>query len=102
VLVLDYLAQNPTAFVITAGVFGLFLGSFLNVVIHRTPVMLDKEWREAATEILNEQGISVDADPEEKTEPYNIIVPRSACPSCGHKITALENIPIISYLFLGG
>lgn len=101
-LVLDYLAQNPTAFVITAGVFGLFLGSFLNVVIHRTPVMLDKEWREAATEILNEQGISVDADPEEKTEPYNIIVPRSACPSCGHKITALENIPIISYLFLGG
>jgi len=102
VLAFEYLAQDPTAFIITAGIFGLFLGSFLNVVIYRTPVMLDKEWREAATEILQEQDIKVEA-PENKTEePFNLVVPRSACPSCGHQITALENVPLLSYLFLGG
>ncbi len=101
-LILDYLAQNSTAFIITVGVFGLFLGSFLNVVIHRTPIILDKEWREAAKEILNEQGIKVEEDTDKESEPYNLVVPRSGCPSCGHQITALENIPVISYLILGG
>jgi len=102
VLIFEYLAQNQTAFIIIAGVFGLFLGSFLNVVIHRTPIMLDKEWREAATEILTEQGIKVEVETNNESEPYNLVVPRSGCPSCSHQITALENIPVISYLFLGG
>lgn len=101
-LALEYLAQNTTAFIITAGLFGLFLGSFLNVVIYRIPVMLDKEWREAATEILQEQDIKVEPGTEQKSKAFNLIVPRSTCPSCGHMITALENIPILSYIFLGG
>ncbi len=101
-LIFEYLAQNQTAFITIAGTFGLFLGSFLNVVIHRTPIMLDKEWREAATEILNEQGIKVEVDNDKDSKPYNLVIPRSSCPCCKHKITAFENIPVISYLLLGG
>ncbi len=101
-LALEYLAQNSTAFIITAGLFGLFLGSFLNVVIYRTPLMLDKEWREAATEILEEQGIKVDVTEEVEVKAFNLVVPRSACPSCSHQITALENIPLLSFAVLGG
>ncbi len=101
-LIFDFLAQEPVAFIITAGIFGLFLGSFLNVVIHRTPIILDKEWRQAAIEILNEQGFNLKTDSEKDNEPYNLVLPRSRCPKCGHLITAFENIPVISYLFLGG
>jgi len=108
-LAFEYLAQNTTAFIVTAGIFGLFLGSFLNVVIYRVPVMLDNEWREAAIDILKEQDIDVvfPNDLETQTEegdkqPFNIVVPRSACPKCNHQITAFENIPLISYLFLRG
>ncbi|MCP3673593.1 MAG: prepilin peptidase [Gammaproteobacteria bacterium] len=101
-LALEYLAQNTTAFIITAGIFGLFLGSFLNVVIYRTPVMLDKEWRKAATEIFEEQGVIVESADEAETKPFNLVVPRSACPKCSHQITAFENVPLLSYLFLGG
>jgi len=64
--------------------------------------MLDKEWRTAATEILEEQGIKVISPAETDSSTFNIMVPRSACPACGHKITALENIPILSYLLLAG
>ena len=101
-LVLEYLATNTSVFIITAGLFGLLVGSFLNVVIYRIPVILDNEWREAATEILEEQGIKVEKPEATDSKPFNLVVPRSACPSCGHKISALENVPIISYLFLGG
>ena len=95
----EYLATNLVAFAITLGIFGLFIGSFLNVVIHRLPIMLNREWRQASREILAEE-LNL---PEEDEQPaYNIVVPRSACPECGHKIRAWENIPIISYLFLGG
>lgn len=101
-LAIEYLATNASAFIITAGLFGLLVGSFLNVVIYRIPVILDNEWREAATDILEEQGIKVEKPETAESSPFNLVVPRSACPSCGHQITALENVPIISYLFLGG
>jgi leader peptidase (prepilin peptidase) / N-methyltransferase len=98
----DLLASNSTALIVACSIFGLFVGSFLNVVIHRVPVMLNREWHDAALEILTEQAVSVDAKPKAEQSKYNIVVPRSACPKCGHKISALENIPVISYLLLKG
>ena len=79
---------------ISLGIFGLLIGSFLNVVIHRYPRMMDRESENAVAEYRKEPLPHQDA--------YNLIVPRSACPHCGHQITALENIPVISYLFLRG
>ncbi len=82
----------------TAAVFGLLVGSFLNVVIHRLPKMMETGWRRQCEEYLHpEKAESVADEPK-----YNLVVPRSACPSCGHQITALENIPVISYTVLGG
>ena len=82
------------AFVLT--LTGLIVGSFLNVVIHRLPIMMNREWRQQSEAILY-------PDREPETQPtYNLIRPRSACPSCGHQIRAWENIPVISYLFLRG
>lgn len=73
---------------------GLAVGSFLNVVIHRLPKMLDAEWRAQCAEL---------AGGETCTAPvYNLAVPRSACPHCGHRLTVLENIPVLSWLFLRG
>ena len=79
---------------IAALVAGLCVGSFLNVVVHRLPKMLERAWREDCAE---HGGQEVAAAP-----PYNLVVPRSACPSCGHRITALENIPVVSWLALRG
>ncbi len=84
-------ALYPT---IVAGVLGLLIGSFLNVVIYRIPKMMQ---RESDNYVAHESGQELP-----HTDRFNLIVPRSACPHCGHKITALENIPVISYLFLGG
>ncbi|KRB90474.1 prepilin peptidase [Noviherbaspirillum sp. Root189] len=79
---------------ILAGVFGLLIGSFLNVVIHRLPKMMQ---RESDNYVAHESG-----KPLPHTDRYNLMVPRSCCPHCGHQITALENIPVISYLVLRG
>jgi leader peptidase (prepilin peptidase) / N-methyltransferase len=81
-------------FVVGALIVGLCVGSFLNVVIHRLPKMLDRGWRAQCAELRGEEL------PDEPA--YNLIVPRSACPACGHAITALENIPVVSWLALGG
>lgn len=77
-----------------AGLFGLLLGSFLNVVVHRLPKMMEREWAEQCAELRNE------ASPTAPT--YNLSVPRSACPHCGHRIRAHENIPVLSWLLLRG
>ena len=79
--------------VVAAVFFGLLIGSFLNVVIHRLPKMMEREWR------LQCAGDDAEACDE---PPYNLVVPRSACPHCGHQISALENIPILSYLLQAG
>ncbi len=79
---------------IVAGVLGLLIGSFLNVVIYRIPKIMQ---RESDNYVAHESDLELP-----HTDRYNLIVPRSSCPHCGHKISALENIPVISYLFLGG
>lgn len=78
------------------GVLGLLIGSFLNVVIHRLPKMLERQW---AAECANLQGNAPEAP---AADTYNLIVPRSACPHCGHAIAWYENIPVLSYLALRG
>ena len=88
------LETSPAALVTTAVVAGLLVGSFLNVVIHRLPKILERQWRAEYADLAGT------APPP--AERYNLIAPRSACPKCGHKITTLENIPIASYVALGG
>jgi len=88
------LQSTPLFFITLAGILGLMVGSFLNVVIHRLPKMMERDWRAQCAE-LNGQT-------PEPSPPYNLLVPRSACPHCGHAISAAENIPVLSYLFLRG
>jgi len=90
----EVLRTEPVIFVTFSVIFGLMIGSFLNVVIHRLPKMMEQEWHANCVEL---QGKEVPEQPK-----YTIVTPRSACPKCGHQITALENIPIISWLMLGG
>ena len=90
----------PALFVVLAGVLGLLVGSFLNVVIHRLPKMMENEWREQCAELS--APIDQAPGPSAQKPIYNLVLPRSACPSCGHRISALENIPVVSYLALGG
>jgi leader peptidase (prepilin peptidase) / N-methyltransferase len=75
---------------------GLFIGSFLNVVIHRLPKMLEAQWAAECHQLIHPEE-----PPKEQTR-YNLVVPRSACPHCGHQIRWYENMPVISYLVLGG
>jgi leader peptidase (prepilin peptidase)/N-methyltransferase len=93
-VIFDTLADSPAAFIALVFVLGLLVGSFLNVVIHRVPVMLERMWRR---ECLALEGKEAPAE-----EPYDLIRPRSACPGCKAQITALQNIPVVSYLALRG
>lgn len=86
----------PIFFVVLCGLIGLMVGSFLNVVIHRLPQMMEREWRAQCADLNNTPPAP------ETAAPYNLVIPRSACPQCGHRIGALENIPILSYLLLRG
>ncbi len=95
------LSHAPLLFIGTVIVVGLCVGSFLNVVIFRFPKMLEREWKTQCQEYLGDTAPG-NAQTSEKQPTYNLVVPRSACPSCGHKITALENIPLLSYAFLKG
>ncbi len=90
-----WLAQ-PAVLPWVALALGLCIGSFLNVVIHRLPKMMEREWREQCAELA---GTAATLPAEGR---YNLLVPRSACPACGHRISALQNIPIISWLVLRG
>jgi leader peptidase (prepilin peptidase)/N-methyltransferase len=89
------------AWVGTAGALGLLIGSFLNVVIHRLPKMLERQWREQYTEFAA-SGSASEAIPGPVVPPYNLVVPRSACPACQAPIRAWQNIPLVSYVALRG
>ena len=85
---------DPCVFPVVSGLLGLLVGSFLNVVIHRLPLMMERDWQCQCAELRGEdmpQG-----------EAFSLVTPRSRCPACGHAISALENIPIVSWLFLRG
>lgn len=92
---LALLESSPITSTVVALLLGLVVGSFLNVVIHRLPIMLEREWRSQSADMSGGAETSTG-------ERYNLVVPRSRCPHCGHPISALENIPLLSYLALRG
>ncbi|ANC01841.1 methyltransferase [Pseudomonas putida] len=89
-----FLVDQPGFFLASAAVLGLLVGSFLNVLVHRLPVMLERQWQNEAREVL---GMPVEAH-----ERFDLCLPASHCPGCGHRIRAWENIPVVSYLALRG
>jgi leader peptidase (prepilin peptidase)/N-methyltransferase len=91
---LQLLDAVPPAFYTVCLLLGLLVGSFLNVVIHRLPKMMERDWQQQCAEL---RGESLAAESK-----YNLVFPHSACPHCQHQISALENIPVLSYLFLRG
>ena len=97
-LSLDYLAANPAALILVCVLFGLLVGSFLNVVIHRIPKMMEATWRQEARELLEQP-----APKGEETPPlFNLVTPGSHCPHCNHRIRWYENVPVVSWALLKG
>jgi leader peptidase (prepilin peptidase) / N-methyltransferase len=98
VLLLDYLAASPAALILVCVLFGLLVGSFLNVVIHRIPKMMEATWRQEARELLEQP-----APKGEETPPlFNLVTPGSHCPHCNHRIRWYENVPVVSWALLKG
>lgn len=93
--ILNFWANNLAVFAVCVGFVGLLIGSFLNVVIYRLPKMLMRDWRMQAREVL-------DLPEQADAEPFNLILPNSSCPHCGHEIKPWENIPLVSWLLLRG
>jgi leader peptidase (prepilin peptidase)/N-methyltransferase len=94
-LILDLLASSPLAFVVSALILGLLVGSFLNVLVYRLPIMMERDWKVQSREML---GLPAEA----QGETFNLILPHSRCPKCAHPIRPWENLPVISYLLLRG
>jgi leader peptidase (prepilin peptidase) / N-methyltransferase len=92
----DYLIASPALFSIVIGLFGLLVGSFLNVVIYRLPVMMQKSWRKDCHEYL---GLAAEPITD---EPFNLVFPLSRCPGCNTPIKPYQNIPVVSYILLRG
>ncbi|MEM6512418.1 MAG: A24 family peptidase [Pseudomonadota bacterium] len=92
----ELMAQSPLLFIAIVFAFALLVGSFLNVVIYRLPIMMERDWREQAKEL---EQMPVNDVPEDT---FNLVTPRSRCPSCGAEISAIQNIPVLSYLVLRG
>ncbi|HZJ95456.1 MAG TPA: A24 family peptidase [Thiopseudomonas sp.] len=93
--ILEFWSSNAGIYMITVAVLGLLVGSFLNVVVYRLPKMLMRDWRRQAREVL-------DMPEKQDTEAFNLMLPNSNCPNCGHEIKPWENIPLLSWLFLRG
>ncbi len=94
---LSLLEASPLAFSVVAGIAGLLVGSFLNVVIHRLPIMLEREWQAQCAELGDEQAAVTTP-----AETFTLVHPRSRCPACGAPIRAIHNVPVLSWLALRG
>ena len=92
----------PALALISAGILGLLVGSFLNVVIYRLPKMMERDWKAQCVDFLGVDNIHDSAKETHHPATFNLITPNSTCPHCGHKIKPWENIPVISYLMLRG
>jgi leader peptidase (prepilin peptidase) / N-methyltransferase len=95
---LSLLQDSPALLGTVALILGLLVGSFLNVVIYRLPIMLERQWREQA----EDSGLASDAAPAVPAAKFNLIEPRSCCPACKSPIRAYQNVPVISFLLLRG
>jgi len=95
---IELFQQSPAFFLGSVFILGLLVGSFLNVVIHRLPIMMENDWKEQCCDLLELDS----ADNASDNQKFNLVRPRSRCPSCNHQIKAIENIPVLSYLFLRG
>jgi leader peptidase (prepilin peptidase)/N-methyltransferase len=93
---LTLLLSEPLLLTLLCGILGLLIGSFLNVVIYRLPVMMEREWRRDCREFLQLKPEDTDS------EPFNLTLPHSRCPHCKATIKPYQNIPVLSYLFLKG
>ena len=96
---LEELIRAQPGLSIALGVLGLVVGSFLNVVIHRLPKMMERQWERECAEFVGEEFRGEELH---ESKPYTLAFPGSHCPSCGAEITAFQNIPVLSYLFLRG
>lgn len=94
-LIIDFWQSHTLVFALTVAVLGLLVGSFLNVLVYRLPKMMMRDWRSQAREVLEMPA-------EEQGETFNLLLPNSSCPHCGHEIRPWENIPLVSWLFLRG
>lgn len=94
--IIEFLSSNTPFYLFCVGLLGLLTGSFLNVVIHRLPIMMEREWQSHCAELTgNDENL-----PDSTI--FNLNKPGSRCPHCGHAITPLENIPVLSYVWLRG
>jgi leader peptidase (prepilin peptidase) / N-methyltransferase len=93
--IFSYLASDPNALIVVVGLLGLIIGSFLNVIIYRLPIMMQQEARLQCAELLN-------VPVSQSSQSFNLIQPRSHCPHCGHQVTMLENIPLVSFIWQRG
>ncbi len=94
--------MNPAFFFVVTGILGLLVGSFLNVVIYRVPVMMDREERDWYRTYITRNETPEPMPEQTDEEPFNLIQPGSSCPACGAPVKPHQNIPILSYLFLRG
>ena len=99
---LELVQHNSVLYLSLIAVLGLLVGSFLNVVIYRLPVILKRQWKADCESFLAQENEPAPDATSRKEEAFNLVVPRSRCPHCGHLITALENVPVLSFLFLKG
>lgn len=101
--IIDVLVSYPAALIGGSIVLGLLVGSFLNVVVYRLPIMLQREWKQQCCEYLELENTEPDSNASSaKFARFNLQTPDSHCPHCNHKIRPWENIPVVSYLALGG